>query len=665
MKKITVLLFICSAAAISVSAQKKLSFKPKYVEWEEKPVVHNVPREYANEPAIILQQEVSRDYRYEGHHINVYYTVHRVVKVLDDKGIEMYNKVAIPVNPDTRVPSIKARTILPNGKVRDIAKDMIKVTRNENGQNEIVFAMEGVEKNAEIEVLLKEIRPLSFFGSEEFQFEVPVLSARFDMSYPRELVFEEKGYNGFPTVRDTLLNNRRHITAVASDIPALHSEPHSFYNVYRMRAEYRIHNFIDENENDNSKVYTWDDLARKMYEEHYKITDKERAVVNKYLTTLGVHANGDEAENIRKIEDGIKSNIVLYADMDEDNADVLDSVVANRAATPSGCVKLFAACFTQAGVNYELGMAGDRREHKFDNKFENWGNMEYYVFYFPGLKNFLSPTSVYYRYPMVPDAILTAKGIFCTIPPKGDLIGGVSEVKTITPPAATDNQDNIAAGVSFTDDMNAMVDVSYSYTGYNATDLRKEIATQTKEKEKDLVKKIVTFAEKPEHIVKYTISNEAIENAYKNTPLEITATMSTSGLVEKAGKQYLFKIGEILGPQDELYNDKERILPVDLAYPHSLNRTITINIPKGYKVMNPEAIKMKSDFVDKKMRPVIGFSSDYTLKTDKKNGDKLVVTITEFYSQIHFPTADYERYREVVNSAADFNKVSLVLAKKG
>ena len=81
--------------------------------------------------------------------------------------------------------------------------------------------------------------------------------------------------------------------------------------------------------------------------------------------------------------------------------------------------------------------------------------------------------------------------------------------------------------------------------------------------------------------------------------------------------------------------------------------------------MNPEAIKMKSDFVDKKMRPVIGFSSDYTLKTDKKNGDKLVVTITEFYSQIHFPTADYERYREVVNSAADFNKVSLVLAKKG
>ena len=98
----------------------------------------------------------------------------------------------------------------------------------------------------------------------------------------------------------------------------------------------------------------------------------------------------------------------------------------------------------------------------------------------------------------------------------------------------------------------------------------------------------------------------------------------------------------------------------DLPYPHSLNRTVTINIPKGYKFLNPETIKMHAELAGQDQKPSAGFNANYKL-----TGDKLVVTVNESYSQIHFPVSDYEQFRKVVNAAADFNKVVLVLEKKG
>ena len=687
MKKYTLLTLLFSIAVISVSAKGASHYTQQYEEWADKPVVHPVPPEYANEPAIILLDNTSRDYRYEGKSINMYYTEHRIVKVLDDRGIDNFNTLDFPVGGGTRVPLVKARTILPNGKVREIAQDMIKVTRNPSGYWSIIIAMEGVEKNAEIEYLIREIMPWTPFGSEEFQYSIPVLSARFTMSYPKELVFAEKGYNGFPDVKDTLINSRRHMDVTVYDIPKLKHEPDSYYDLRRMRMEYRLDHYNFENQNDSRRQNTWNDLGKDIYDNYYKITDKERTAVNLYLSELGVKPNGSELENIKKIENGIKTGILQYGFVDyderkqvlatqslrsislydpgfDDTKNVLDSIITKRAATPYGIIKLFVACFVQAGIDHELGVTGDRQERMFDSKFENWDDLEYYLIYFPGLNKYLSPTSTYLRYPMLPEEILSNKGVFCTIPANGIPTGPLSEIRTIPAPPAGENQSNIAAAVSFINDMDAQIDISYSFTGYNSTSLRETLATEPKEKEKDLIKEIVTIAQKPEDILKYTISNEGFNNYCNNKPLEITTTVNTSNLTEIANKDYLFKVGEIIGHQQELYNDDERKLPVDIDYPHAQTRTITINLPVGAKVLNPEVLRMHADYVNSEIKPVISFNSDYTLTPDKKNGDKLVITVNESYNQLHFSPYEYARYREVVNKAADFYKVAILISPK-
>jgi len=129
--------------------------------------------------------------------------------------------------------------------------------------------------------------------------------------------------------------------------------------------------------------------------------------------------------------------------------------------------------------------------------------------------------------------------------------------------------------------------------------------------------------------------------------------------MEKAGPKYLFKIGKIIGSQVDLYNEKDRKLPVDLEFPESHNTTITVTIPKGYKILNPEALRKISDYVGRDGKTVMSFSSSY-----KITGNKLTVTINEYYKQTHIPVAEFDWYKKVMNTAADFNKVVLVLAKK-
>ena len=278
----------------------------------------------------------------------------------------------------------------------------------------------------------------------------------------------------------------------------------------------------------------------------------------------------------------------------------------------------------------------------------------------------MSPTSIYCRYPFVPVHLLTTKGVFCLIPPDGITIGQLADIRTITPLSADQTQENVKASVTFTKDMDARVDLDYTYSGYSAIDVREAIALERKNKIKDLVRKLVPLAEKPEDLLKYTIANEGFDNFYNNKPLAITATVNAPQLTESAGPNYLFRLGDVIGTHDELYTNKERKFPVDISYPSSMNRTITIYLPKGYKILNPEAIHRDVDYVNSDLKPLIGFKSDYILKTDRKNksGDTLIVTIKEFYTKTHYSVSEYNNYKKVFNAAADFNKVSLLMSNK-
>jgi len=647
-------LFLCAllSAGIAAFGQAKSAG-----DWQDKPTLHTIPAEYAGSSAVIIEEHTIIKYQdEEDKDLWMHRTYHRIIKILDEKGIEDFNKMSVSVYPGEVMEALKARTILANGTVIEVSKDKMKEAKGDDGNTEISFAMDGIEKNAEVELWLSYKKPASLFGKEIFQFSIPVMEATFELSSPKRLKFEEKGYNGFPTVSDTLTGSDRYIYAEYHKIPAIQEEAYSYIDINRMLAEYKV-SYLPE-EHDNVRVYTWQDLAKRLYSNTYQLSDREDKAVEKYLADIGVAGSDNEEAKIKKIESAIKGGITLYKEISDDDAWKLDNVIGKKSATESGIIRLFAACFFKAGVKHELGISTNRSLNIFDPEFENWNALENYLFYFPTQKKFLSPAAIYYRYPYTTTDVLNNKGMFCKLTTLGDITNAIADIRSIPPVPTAENHNDIVADISFNTDMEANVEFTYSFSGYCAMGIREAVVLLPKEKIKEFAQNILTLADKPENLLKYTISGEAFDNYYTGKPVQFVASIKAPQLVEKAGPKYLFKIGDVIGRQSELYQTAARKLPIDLEYPHYLNRTITVNIPEGYKILNPETIKIQTDLKDENGKVTTAFYSDYKIESNK-----LTVNISEFYSQLHFPVADYEAFRKVINASADFNKVTLLLGK--
>jgi hypothetical protein len=130
--------------------------------------------------------------------------------------------------------------------------------------------------------------------------------------------------------------------------------------------------------------------------------------------------------------------------------------------------------------------------------------------------------------------------------------------------------------------------------------------------------------------------------------------MASDAFTEKAGKKYLFKVGELIGHQMELYQNKKRVLPVENKFERSYLRTINVTIPKGYKIANLDDVVISNTFIENGEK-ILAFNSSYEIE-----GNSVKIVANEFYRKNIIPVKDYENYRRVINSAADFNKVVLI-----
>ena len=126
-------------------------------------------------------------------------------------------------------------------------------------------------------------------------------------------------------------------------------------------------------------------------------------------------------------------------------------------------------------------------------------------------------------------------------------------------------------------------------------------------------------------------------------------------MVQKAGDNYLFSVGKTIGSQMELYQENKRMMPVEIDYPHSYLRKIKIKLPKGATVKNLEKFAMNHK-TDINGKTEAAFVSNY-----KTQGDEILIENTEYYNVINYPLEHFDSYKAVINAAADFNKIVIVL----
>jgi hypothetical protein len=156
-----------------------------------------------------------------------------------------------------------------------------------------------------------------------------------------------------------------------------------------------------------------------------------------------------------------------------------------------------------------------------------------------------------------------------------------------------------------------------------------------------------------------TLENMVFENDHTADfgvkPFIGKATVTSPVFVERAGNNILLKVGMLIGPQAEMYNESKRELPVDAQYTRGYNRTIVINIPEGFQAKNLQDLKIACT----PESGTIGFTSSYEVK-----GNQIIVSVKEWYNTYFFSVEDYPLYEKTMNAAADFNKIVLVLQEK-
>lgn len=574
----------------------------------------------------------------------MYITRHKRIRVNNDNGVDDFNKVFVPIRENDEVITLKARSIAKDGTVKVLNEESIKNLENyEDYGSFALFAIEGVEKGGEIEYLYTIKRSAEIFGRETYQTNVKIKEANFTLITSEQLKFGTYGYNGFPDGEFVKDGERYTLNIKVKDMPALYGEEYSATDAAKQRIAYKL----TGREGESGRLYTWNDAATRYLASIYGSETQFDA--EKFLKALKVQKLKTDEEKILAIEKYLKNNIAIK---DESGPGLSDpaAILARNYGNETGLSRIYAMCFFELGIPHQLVITCNRNDSRFVSEFEDYYNLDEYLFYFPESQKYLSPANFPLRLGPAPSYLAGNNGLFVTIP------YGFGQVREIKPMKYTDNTIKLDAEILFDKNMEYVtVKKRQSWTGHTAFIYRQNFEYADDENKELFIRELLASGLDDAVIKSKNSANDDIEKNATSLPLELNGEYTCGSLLENAGNSYILNVGDIIGPQSELYQDHERQTDISFPYPKEYLHHIYFTIPEGYTVKGLDDIKINKE-LKVKGEVYASFTSNYTLK-----GNVVDITVHEFYAVADISKDFYEGFRSVINAASDFQKVALVL----
>ncbi|TAD99380.1 MAG: DUF3857 domain-containing protein [Bacteroidetes bacterium] len=630
-------------------------FDYKNFRWEDQPARQLLTANEVKESAVILLDKRSYEYIYDSlGELHLYETRHKKIRLQDENAIQQYNKIYISLHEVLEMVDVKARSISENGKINEVsAESFKKVQELDLVGNVLMFAVDGLEKGSEIEYFYTARKEVSYYSRSYLQTQLLVKNASLELISPINLVFKAKMYNDFGKFDEDLKNHKRYLRVNLLNVKALEQEKFAFYTSNLKRVEYKLaYNLA----NDNKEILTWEEAADRYFDIFVNSQQEADEEISKILKRLKISALS-ESEKIKTIEKYIKTEYLYRKEADWESSELLN-VLSKKVGNNTGIIRLFTHFFELAGINYELAMTTDRSEQRFDKDFMSWSYLTQYLFYFPNADHYLAPTEFEYRYAMIPPLWSNNDALFIRTVYLGDHKTAVHQIRHIPASQSEQNTSNLQAEITLDiAQKTANVWLKQSFSGENAMFLFPYYESLSeKEKEKTL-DELLKFVGEDVQIQEKQVNKFTKNDSPLDKHLEISAKISVKSLLEKAGNDYLLHIGNLIGKQNYLVA-QERKLEIQLACPNQIRREISVFIPEGYVLKGLENLKIHREF-GTQYRKVAGFRSDYHLQNNL-----LHLSIEEYYMESDYSIAEYEEFRSIINSAADFSNVVVILEKK-
>lgn len=617
-------------------------------DWEaERTTVHDLNKfEEASNAVVILDNRII-EYVESANGYEMVVTRHKIIRVNDDRSIDEFNKVFVPMNGVSDVLMLKARAITKDGKVTELNEESIKSLENYEDYGSFkLFAIEGAGKGGEIEYVYQLRKDFEIFGQETFQSTVKVRDAKFTLLAPKRLLFEFKSYNDFPEMDMRKEDGYNVWQAKTEFIPELIEEDYSAYQASKMKVAYKL----EMTQPEMRPILTWNSAADHYFNVMHDEYDKGK--INALLKESGIKKIKDTREKVVAVEDYIKKNIALKLDAGPDYS-TLNGVLEKRYANELGMNRLFVAVLEEMQVPFQIVVTCSRYDGELDPDFADFNLLEEFLIYLPEFDAYLSAANPEYRLGLAPNYLGGNNGLFIANASSG-------QVQEIAIGGLDDNMAILDAEIILDKDLEGVtVQKKQEWYGYRAIQYRGYLKYVTDDTRKEFVQDIATSGIDDAVLQKKAFEHEDISASASDKPLKLDITYaSTASLLESAGNNYLLNVGMIIGTQAELYQEQTRQTDIAFPFPNQYKHHIYFKIPEGYQVEGLEgAIIEKSLKIDGK--EVASFTSGYEVK-----GGYVHINVHEFYTQVDYPKEHYEEFRQVINAASDFNKLVLVLDKK-
>lgn len=613
-----------------------------------------VSKEDANEKVLFLKDRLSIEYSLTDKNLVAeFQLVHRIVRYNSHEAIESFNKIYIPMDEVADILKLEARVITPSGKIINFDKKNLKDLNEESDKGKVkMFAVEGAEINAELEYFYLTRRKTDFMGSQIFQFPFPVKETLFELISPMSLIYEAKSYNKLNPVKTDTIEGKRRLMVSHKNIPSFQSEAFAYQRPNKMRVDYKL---SMETSMPNTRLFSWETVSSKIAPVFNFNTNEDKFAV-KMIKEIKIDPKSQDETKIRAIEEYIKNNIGLVQQNVNTN---IDQIYVSKFTGAIGFTRLFVALLEKAGIEYKLVLTSKRDEGKIDPDLEIWNYLSTYIIYFPKHDLYLCPSEQETRYGIIPSNLTNTHGLFLT-PKRGKNkeMSFFSEIAFIKPLTHLLSSHNTYVKVEVVDKDKMPTQITHVFTGYTAENLV-PYYEHMKEDDKENLAKNVNEVEKMGYQLKdFSFTNQKYTSETPMGKFEMVSNLDASSLIETAGKWMFVKVGELIGTQSELYQEKKRMLPIENDYNRNYTRKITVNVPDNYKIKNPENFNLRVEHKAEGKTTMCFVSKSFV------NGNELVVDVDEYYAKIDYTIEEYETFRKVINAAADFNKRVLVLEKK-
>lgn len=617
----------------------------KNYDWAKVPTLHEISSEEAKASSIGILKKHIVEYKSSAlsQAPRRFETEHTIARVNDDKGIAEHNTVYIPMYDVKQLIDVKARTINSKGEITLLNKDNIKEVKNVEEYGDFkIFAIEGVEKNSEIEVLYTVEKEFDMYGSETLQTDYKIKEAQF-LFITGSLNSNVKAYRTSANFEYTKIDGKDEKLLTIKNIPAMIDEEYSTPNANKIAVVYQC---FPKGQNITQNMF-WtnvsNNVGRRFFPE--KIVKKARLDVAKI--TEG-QSNLSTYNKAALIDNYIKTNFTLVKNNNEELSD-LDYILENRSSSDFGIMKVYAQYLKALEVDYEIVVTANRFLNKFDPDFFVPGMLRDFLIYLPSEKKYIAPDRIEARVGEAPFNILGNYGLFIT----SNLEHYFSKIVEEDSDFSRIRRD---LNISFGDDFeNVTIIQDQDYFGHWAETSRAILNLSTEENIKDYKDHLTGSGIEDKEVLSYETQNEDINQSEYNKPFKIQSTISSEALLEDAGDSYIFQVGLVIGTQSELYQETERVNPIEMTYPNRYNYEIIVNIPEGYTVEGLSSLNIDKSYIGRNGEKLAKFESSY-----KMDGNKIVILIEEFYKTHEFDISKYEEFRSVINAASDFNKAAIL-----